>query len=796
MEDKDTSSPDFGMGDEDAAENEPSQPKINNYADQTGKSEQPKNTADINPNGVSPTAQPESEMRESGQTIGQAKNQQSAGHQQQAVGHPHQTGQPQQANQTQAGQPQSQAGQTQTQTPGAPQKPKIAKKKALLGCFGAFGGIILILLIVTIIFISLSKPGQSSQIAQALGINQALLINTLITGVNILFFILTLILFILTMVGLFKTATAKKDDKLTKKKGLKMGIISGSLLTIILISWGFAFLYLDGKRIRTEDVEVLPPIQTTPEDTVLLSAPVEIRFDASSIEVDPSRYQIIGYNWDFGDGETGTNQIVTHTYENIGEFNVILTVKTRDLQTDEIYEDAQFTKLVTITNRSLSAIFEADPQSGEAPLEVKFDASESVDPDGTIESYEWDFDGDGEFDDGGVTAEYEFEKIGVYTVSLRVTSTTGEYAVAEKDIKVEEAELPKPIIDVQGEPEDFLTGTQYIFKADRTESPNGKITAYSWDFGDGTPPIKTKTASHTWQNEGTYDVILTVTDEDDKENDITLTIEVGAPQGVPKASLKTEPALKSGALSIEGEAPFTVVFDATGSTDADNNIVDYNWDFDGDGTEDGAGSKTSHTYEEPGTFTAELTVVDADGNEGKASTVVKVMSKGLTAILSADPIDGNVPVTVSFDATGSVYPEGQISSYEWDFGDGTAPKIGASTISHKYTKIGTFTAKVTVIGSDNKRDTDEIIINIREIPLTACFTSVFEEGEAPLNTNFDPSCSTGTIQNYFWDFGDGGTSTDLKPSHTFQDPGQYTVVLEVSDAENTIDTAELQISVN
>jgi PKD repeat protein len=92
-------------------------------------------------------------------------------------------------------------------------------------------------------------------------------------------------------------------------------------------------------------------------------------------------------------------------------------------------------------------------------------------------------------------------------------------------------------------------------------------------------------------------------------------------------------------------------------------------------------------------------------------------------------------------------------------------------------------------------DTAEINITVREIPLEACFVSVFEEGPAPLETTFDPGCSTGTISSYFWEFGDGSTSTSVKPSHTYEEPGEYTASLELSDAENNISEAEITILV-
>ncbi|HMR01096.1 MAG TPA: PKD domain-containing protein, partial [Candidatus Gracilibacteria bacterium] len=144
--------------------------------------------------------------------------------------------------------------------------------------------------------------------------------------------------------------------------------------------------------------------------------------------------------------------------------------------------------------------------------------------------------------------------------------------------------------------------------------------------------------------------------------------------------------------------------------------------------------------------------------------------------------------TVTFDASSSSYPTGQIVSYEWDFGDGSPKRIDVAQVTYKYTKIGTFTASVTAIASDNTRSTTEIPINVRPVPLTACFSALPESGQAPLEVEFDPNCSSGTVASYSWDFGDGSSTKTRKPTHVFNTPGSYSVVLEVADNQNVIDT--------
>ncbi|MBI5754113.1 PKD domain-containing protein [Candidatus Peregrinibacteria bacterium] len=670
-----------------------------------------------------------------------------------------------------------------------------AKKKVILGCLGAFGSLMLIFLVLSFIFLAQTGNG-TSPIAKLLGINEGVFVNGLITFVHVIFILLSLIAFIFTMVGLFKASMVRRDDKEGRQSALRTSLIAGISLFVILIIWGFTYVYLDSKRVQFSP-EYTQTIVTTPANTLGLTAPIEVKFDAGSIPIDRNRFQIVSHDWDFGDKASSSGQIASHIYKEKGTYNVKLTITVKDKNTGKLSTGGEYTTTVSVESLALSAVFTVDNQSGEAPLDVNFDASGSADPDGTIDKYEWDFGGEGQYKDGtGKTIKHTFTKIGKYKVSLRVTSTTGKSNTGDKDIEVLESITPQAVITVVDEPKSFALGQSYVFNADASTSPNGNINKYEWTFSD-TPnkPEKTKTVSHVFKTPGTQQVSLKVTDEKGKTDEIKKVITIDTPKGVPKAKISTDPAADSKTGALEGKAPFAVTFDAKDSTDSDNNIVDYQWDFDGDGKFDGFGAKVSHTFMEEGTFNTALSVIDGDKNIGSATLIVKVTPQGIVPSLKADTVDGNIPLNVNFDASASSYSKGQISGYKWDFGDGTPVKSGSAAITHKYTAIGTFKATVTVLGTDNTTATKTITINVREIPLSACFVSVFEKGPAPLNTSFDPGCSTGTATGYSWNFGDGGTSTAVKPSHSFEKPGTYKVTLEVSDAQNTVSKSEVTITV-
>ncbi|MBU1446349.1 PKD domain-containing protein [Patescibacteria group bacterium] len=660
-------------------------------------------------------------------------------------------------------------------------------KRLTLGCLGSFGIGALLLIILIFVFLGGSGTEQSS-LASSLGINQQSLVNTLILIVNIFFGIGALVTFLLSIGGIFKASMARKDDKITKRKGYVMAIGSFISFILIIMMWVGASYYLNSKKV--DEVKQITGVVTTPSVTTNLTAPVEIKFDASHLPYDTVNYDIISYYWNYGDGKADIgSDVELHRYEKKGRYDVELTITFKNKKTGEETTQSPEPIPVSISNESIVATIEVNADTGNAPFEVTFNGSKSFDPDGEIATYAWEIDGGG-FEEGESTLTHEFNQIGEYVVKLRVTNTKGEYALTEKKIIVEAGDVPVPVIEVLNNDGDkYYTEQSYTFDASKSTSPVGTIKRYEWDFGDGSSLVKTRTAQHIFTKEGTFKVLLALTDEDGNEAETEMVLEVVAPASAPKAKILTIPAKANADDNfIEGIVPFEVTFDATKSIDTDDDIVDYQWDFDGDKEYDSTGETTAYVFKEPGTYTVNLIVVDSEGAEGKAILLVKALSRGLEAKLTADPVSGIVPLVVSFDATASSYSDGQIVGFEWDFGDGALPRSDVGQVTYKYTKIGNFTVSVKVRTNDGTEKTATALVSVRQVPLKSCFEMTPEVGEAPLTVLFNPGCSTGTIAKYRWNFGDGETSSERKPTYTFENPGTYEVTLEVSDSQNLVDT--------
>ena len=171
------------------------------------------------------------------------------------------------------------------------------------------------------------------------------------------------------------------------------------------------------------------------------------------------------------------------------------------------------------------------------------------------------------------------------------------------------------------------------------------------------------------------------------------------------------------------------------------------------------------------------------------------------AVASASPLNGTAPLDVQFTGSSSYDPDGTISSYAWDFGDGIGTSNETNPL-YTYNDPGTFSARLVVTDNDGLTDTAYVSITVSDPSNqkpTAVASADVTSGDAPLTVNFTGSGSSdsdGTISSYAWDFGDGGTSTLADPSYTYNTAGNYTAQLVVTDDGGLTDTATVAITVN
>ena len=356
-------------------------------------------------------------------------------------------------------------------------------------------------------------------------------------------------------------------------------------------------------------------------------------------------------------------------------------------------------------NQAPIASFAASPLSGVVPLSVSFDASSSSDTDGSITTYAWTF-GDGT-DATGRTVSHTYTTAGTYSARLTVTDDDGATASVSRDISATTTSPVNqpPVALFTATPLAGVVPLSVTFDASASSDTDGSITAYAWNFGDGTTGTG-RTVSHTYASAGTYSAQLTITDDDSatasasRDISVTTTLPVNQP---PVPSFTASP--------LSGDAPLLVSFDASASSDTDGSITAYAWTF-GDGAV-GTGRAVSRTYATAGTYTARLTVTDDDGATASATRSLLVTTpsgnQSPVALFTASPLSGTAPLLVSFDASAASDVDGSITAYAWDFGDGTAGT--GRTVSHTYATVGTYTARLTVTDDDGATSSKTVGIN-------------------------------------------------------------------------------------
>ena len=331
------------------------------------------------------------------------------------------------------------------------------------------------------------------------------------------------------------------------------------------------------------------------------------------------------------------------------------------------------------------------------------------------------------------------------TFNLAAVDTSGNETVFSNTLvySTDSIEPPPP---VSTELKAIITtnasdGTAPLTVAFDGASSTGEISSFSWSFGDGTTS-DTNNIDHLYIIPGTYTAQLTVSDASATTSVATtvITVTEGAPTVTPpQAVISSSTAL--------GPSPLNVSFNGEASSSPGSEITLYQWTF-GDGAS-ATGSDVSHTFIIAGTFNTSLTVTNSAGLTDSISTPVIVTSPppeentAPHAVLSATPTSGSIPLTVAFNASSSTDPDGSISNYSWQFGDGSSA-TGIST-THTYTSQAAFIATLVVTDNDGAQSSSSTTITVTPEDTPSEFN--IELGEISINSDWARVEITSSFQN-------------------------------------------------
>jgi PKD repeat protein len=373
--------------------------------------------------------------------------------------------------------------------------------------------------------------------------------------------------------------------------------------------------------IATATIDVLP-VNDPPTAALAGTGPatvdVPVTFDARNTTDEEG---IDTYRWDFdADGaveRTTTDPIAQYTYRNLSsDVTAAVTV----VDTGGLNDTARTTFDVLPPDQppNASLIGPANATAGEA---TTFDASNSSDDRG-IETYRWDFDGDGavENETSSPVIDHVYERGGTFDVTVTVVDSGRQTATASTTTAV--VVPPSPPTAALDAPAEAPVNRSVTLDASNA-SDEGRITEYRWDLdGDGSVERTTTTATvdHTYTELGTVQPAVTVVDDDNETDTASAEVDVIEVNFPPTARLDAPD---------EVDVDETVVFDASASSD-DRGIGTYRWDFDGDGAVDRETTEPTveHTYTDAARVTVEVTVVGVDEQTATATSSVTVGNPG------------------------------------------------------------------------------------------------------------------------------------------------------------------------
>jgi PKD repeat protein len=376
------------------------------------------------------------------------------------------------------------------------------------------------------------------------------------------------------------------------------------------------------------------------------------------------------------------------------------------------------------------------------------------------------------------------DKVGVQTGEARVAGDGDTAPKTTFSALAESADNRSPTADFDWTCEELTC--QFT---DASTDSDGSLTGWTWRFGDGTTSEEQE-PSHTYAGSGTFTVRVTVTDNegatDESSDDVTVTAPSEPPSNQPPRA------------DFEIDCDDLTCTFTDESEDDDGRIESRQWDFG-----DGAGSSQrnpSHTYGSAGRYDVVLAVTDDDGAEDTRTRTAEPESPPPPP---PPPPPPNDPPEAEFeiecldlqctfvDRSGD--DDGSVVSWEWDFGDGATSS--ERNPSHLYAAPGEYDVLLVVTDDDGAADARTHTANPEAPPPP-------EPNREP-DADFDVDCDDltciftdesrdedGVIVGWQWDFGDGATSNEQNPVHTYSEEDRYDVLLTVTDDDGATDTRE------
>ena len=468
-----------------------------------------------------------------------------------------------------------------------------------------------------------------------------------------------------------------------------------------------------------------------------------------------------------------------------------------------------------VPNQSPTAAF----TSNASKLNVSVDASASTDADGAVAGYSWDW-GDGSAPSTGVTSSHTYVLAGSYVITLTVTDDDGASGVLATTVPVVANQAPIAQFSLQ--PSALTVATSAADSSDI----DGTITAYSWDWGDGSSPSDGVSATHTYAESGTYPITLSVTDNDGAVSSKTLSTDVTARD--PLAPYARDDFSRTQASGL-GDATLGGAW--TLAQAAGNYLVD--------------GSAASFIQQNGGAqrlaylsgVSSLDTAVDVDvvlpqrpiagsayasvlarrvgaldyrsriivAPNGSVTAQIQQTNTTLASAAAGITVSAGDALHVRFEAVGNSPTQLRLKVWKVGTAEPTGWTLSAADSTAGLQAAGHMGLGVYLGGSVTNLPFSTAFDNLwvgpsaggpltqPNVAPTAAIGSSVTDLTASL-TGTDSTDSDGTIASYAWDFGDGQSGTGRDVTHVYGAAGTFTVTLTVTDDDGATATAQATVT--
>lgn len=496
------------------------------------------------------------------------------------------------------------------------------------------------------------------------------------------------------------------------------------------------------------------------------------------------------WHWDFGDGVTSTDAVPTHTYNGPGIFSPVL------YYTDKTGCTGSVSYNTVIISNPFTLDFSASPTTVCVGSQVNF--SPSFSNGAGINSLQWTF-GDG----GSSSSNYwTYGRPGSYSVTLSARNAGGCTGSVTKTAYINVIASP----GTYGSYTNTCDGDRLLVTFSYTPGTADKVV---WSFGDGTTQTTDATTTqvqHAYPATGTYypQIVASNSQCSTTNTDKVMVLQKQSLQ----LSAASTVACTGGTLDV--------------SVAAERNPREINSGYYDDYT-------PQFLYADGTPFTG--TVSYASWSNGLFQWTLSGFTPGKSGLqvvtksfgFGCSDASNTIPLTVRGSATAgfNIVSDHQcytspvvlkdvstpgvnnsIVAESWSFGDGQVSNQLGGTISHTYSDPGGYTVRLTVTdaagctSTTNATGLSYVVANGPKAAFTASGTDVNLNSTVYFYNSTNYYGSSNTV--FSWDFGDGSTSSDYYPSHTYTVPGVYVVKLTVKDAVSQatcVSSATLTINV-